>query len=38
MTRINEYNEKSLEDILYIRTGYRNFDQIDQIKEDYGLE
>lgn len=41
VTRIDGYNEKSLEDILYIRTGYRNFDQIDQIdqiKEDYGLE
>lgn len=38
VTRINGYNEKSLEDILYIRTGYLNFDQIDQIKEEYGLE
>ena len=28
VTSINGYNEESMEDILYSRTGYRDFDQL----------
>lgn len=27
VTAINGYNEKSMKDILYVRTGYNDFDQ-----------
>lgn len=38
VTAINGYNERTLRDILYVRTGYNSFDQIDYIKDEYGLE
>ena len=28
VTNINGYNEQSMKDILYVVTGYRNFDQL----------
>ena len=28
VTQINGYNEKSFNDILYVRTGYRSFEQL----------
>ena len=29
VTSINGYNEETMLDILYVRTGYRNFDQLE---------
>ena len=29
ITAINGYNEKTLCDVLYVRTGYRSFDQLE---------
>lgn len=29
VTEINGYNEETLKDILFARTGYRDFDQVD---------
>lgn len=29
VTCINGYNEESMRDVLYARTGYRSFDQLD---------
>lgn len=29
VTAINGYNEESMEDILYVKFGYRSFDQLD---------
>ena len=34
VTSINGYNEESMEDILYSRTGYRDFDQLIEEMED----
>lgn len=28
--KINGYNEKSMRDILYVRTGYRNFEWLEE--------
>ena len=30
ITNINGYNKQSLNDILFVRTGYRDFDQIQE--------
>ena len=39
VTAINGYNEKSLNDILFVRTGYRNFDQYKEYElDEYGDE
>lgn len=39
VTSINGYNEKSLNDILFVRTGYRNFDQYKEYElAEYGDE
>jgi len=34
VTSINGYNKESMEDILYSRTGYRDFDQLIEEIED----
>lgn len=34
VTSINGYNKESMEDILYSRTGYRDFDQLIEETED----
>ena len=34
VTSINGYNEETLLDILYAVTGYRNFEQVDDEKEE----
>ena len=34
VTKINGYNLDSLEDILYVRTGYRSLEQILEIEND----
>lgn len=34
VTSINGYNEESMESILYVRTGYRSFEQLDEMEDD----
>lgn len=34
ITSINGYNETSLNDVLYCRTGYRNISQMEDLKND----
>ena len=34
VTNINGYNEQTLCDVLYAHTGYRSFDQLDDLDDD----
>lgn len=36
VTSINGYNEETLDDVLYVRTGYRSLDQYKDDMDDYG--
>lgn len=35
VTKINGYTGETLNDILYVRTGYRSFEQIQEEEEEY---
>lgn len=35
VTDINGYSEETMEDILYVFTGYRNFDQLEGTEYDF---
>lgn len=38
VTYINGYNPDTMKDILYVRTGYRDFDQLEDEEDFYGKD